>query len=117
MTGQEMPLDVLERLDKTVTRLEQVVYGAEEIGLPGMRREQERLRYDVDRLMFRKPKRHLWAAGYIAFVCAYGLAIKEVRTFFDIHPLFALVLAALLLGIAFVLFYGGFGWLDGEGQG
>lgn len=114
MAGQEMPLDMLERLDKTVTRLEQVVYGAEEIGLPGMRREQEQLRVDVNRLMQRKPKRHLWAAGYVAFVGAYGLAIKEVRGFFDVSPLFALILAALLIGIAFALFYGGFGWLDGE---
>lgn len=109
-----MPLETIDRLDRAVARLEQVVYGAEDVGLPGIKTEQYLLRADVDRLLARKPKPGLWAGGYFAFMLAFLLTIKEVRGYFDISPQLALLLIAVFTGLAFVMFYGGFGWFERE---
>ncbi len=112
MDRDETLVEIVNRLEKATTRLETLIDGNADLGLPGLATEVRKLRDDVDNLQ-EKTRVSLWQwlGGYVLFVLAFGLTIKEIRDFLELSPIAALLGGGILIGLAALLFVSGLGWM------
>lgn len=110
MDREETLVDLVERLEKAVGRLERRLDGDAELGAIGLNQRVAKLATDVETLLEREPIPILFMTGVVLFVAAFGLIVRELRDFVALPTLPALALSALLLALSMVFFYAGLGW-------
>ncbi len=111
MDREETLVELVERMEKAVNRLERLVYGDAELGAVGLNERVSKLEGQMADLTQREPVPALWSVGFLLFVLAFGLAIKEARDLVGLAPLPAFGLGALLIGLSMLFFYAGLGWV------
>ena len=111
MDREETLVELVERMEKAVNRLERLVYGDAELGAVGLTERVSKLERQVGDLTQREPVPALWSVGFVLFVLAFGLAIKEARDLVGLTLLPAFGLGALLIGLSMLFFYAGLGWV------
>lgn len=118
-------LDVIDELREIVGEFKRILYGdtaARTNGLvvkfDDLHRDVQALRDDVHRLKNRRANVWMWVAGYVSFSASVAFGVVGMINLIDNHNVLglpaavALWLAAVLAGLALMLFLGGFGWLD-----
>ncbi|MFZ1769135.1 MAG: hypothetical protein WAU00_08060 [Caldilinea sp.] len=112
MERDETLVEIVTRLERATNRLEILIVGNVELGLPGMAVEVRRLRADVDEMRSRQVSLWQWVAGYVAFVISFGLiAIDELQRLLELSKTAAFVGGGMLLILAATLFLSGLGWI------
>lgn len=125
--SSENVLDVLDRVERAISRVEQLLYGdpqTRHAGLlnefEGLRKDLVAVRADVASMQRRKPNVLLWVAGYTTTLAAVIFAAVALINSIQGHELWGMppiVAIANALGAALVsmlLLVGGHGWLRGQ---
>ena len=113
MAEDETLVEIVARLERATNRLETMVDGDVDLGLPGMRHEQKGLREDVNRILVRLDAQSAvsYLAGAVMLIAAFALSFVEVRQAAGIPPWFALALVVILVVAYVVLTMSGVGLL------
>lgn len=116
MDREETIVEIVNRLERAITRLERVVDGDQQLSSPGLLAQHRQLLVDVamikDEMQRRRTNASQWFAGYVFFVTAFAASSDTMQDFFGIPHMVAMVLVLALVTIAFVLFANGLGFIQ-----
>lgn len=123
MAPEETLLDAVDRLDRLVKDLRDILWGNATTRTNGLLNEVDSLKSQVARLESkvnaleaRRENRVVWSVAYVSFALAVLFAILGAanlggHNLFDVPAGFALALAGFFVIVALPAFWAGFGWL------
>lgn len=111
MGGDETLVDIVERMERAVRRLETLVDGDPDIPVLGLKQQLQQLRVEVDELKATRPNVPLWILGFATFVMAFAMADDDFRRLAELTTPVAWAIGTILLVVSCVLLMSGFGWV------
>lgn len=111
MDRQETLVELVDRMERAVLRLERIVHGDSELGTLGLNERVNRLERDVSEMRLREPAPFWWAVGFAVFVLAFGFLISDFRVMLHLPAHVGVGMSFILLAMSVVFFFAGFGWL------
>jgi hypothetical protein len=111
MDRQETLVELVDRMERAVVRLERIVHGDSELGTVGLNDRVNRLESDVREIKDREPAPFWWAVGFAVFVLAFGFMIGDFRIMMNVPTHVGVGMSIMLLAMSGVFFFAGFGWL------
>jgi hypothetical protein len=112
MEQGESMVEIVGRLERATNRLEVLISGSADLGLPGLAAEVRQLRADVDEMRSRSASLWQWFVGYVLFVLSFGLiAIDELQVLLELNRKTAFTGGGFMLVLACGFFLSGLGWI------
>lgn len=111
MEREETLVELVDRMERAVLRLERIVHGDAELGVAGLNERVSRLERTVDGLVVRQPAPFWWAVGFGMFVMAFGFLLDDFRSMMNLPIHVGVGISLMLLATSGVFFFAGFGWL------
>lgn len=115
MDRDETIVEIVNRLERAITRLERIVDGDSQLSSPGLLAQHRQLMVDVEAIKLelagRRTSSAQWFAGYILFVLAFATTSDHMQEYFAIPPLAAMTLTLVLVVSALIFFANGLGFL------
>lgn len=111
MDREETLVDMVERLDRSIRRLETLVEGDQGIGLYGLTARVVQLEHNVDELRSVKVSALQWLLGYLLFGAFVFLVSYSGCNWLGIPLQVGFALGLFFFGLAALFFVSGLGWI------
>ena len=111
MANDETLVDIVERMERAVRRLETLVDGDPDIPVLGLKQQLQQLRVEVDELEATRPNVPLWVLGFVSFVAAVAMADEGFRQVAELTEPVAWAIGMILMVASCFLLMAGFGWV------
>ena len=116
MDRDETIVDIVNRLERAVSRLERVLDGDAQLAAPGLLAEHRQMQADIAEIKRDNCRRQTnaaqWFAGYVIFIAAFAAANDHLQTMFALPPLAGMMISITLAGVAFIFFANGLGFIQ-----
>jgi hypothetical protein len=111
MDRDETLVDIVERLNRTVGRLEILLEGDAALGLRGVTTRVQRIEENLDLMQSAKPSALQWTIGYLLFGLFVAIVSHSGCQWLGISVQLALIIGVFVFVFAGVFFVSGLGWL------
>lgn len=106
----ETLLELVARLERATTRIERIVYGDDDLDVPGLTVRVVQLEDAVRSMRRVRPSPQLWTIGFATFTLAFVVILPETRAVLALSLEAGAAFGATLLCGAYVFFLAGYGW-------